>query len=368
MYKKIRINFTAILTCCLLLSCGNNEPIVIGFIGGTSGRVADLGVSGRDGVILALEEKNAAGGIRGRKVELSIKDDEQNQMLAEKHLQAFVREKVAAIIGPMTSSIAVAIVPMADKHKILLVSPTTTTNTLLGKDDYFFRSVIATRYHAAKSAVFQLKRGVRRFAIGYDTNNLAYTKSWKEDFESVVREQGGVIHSVAFASSQNTPFVELAKELVETKPDGIVLICNSVDAALFAQQIRKLSPEMPLIFSEWAGTERLIELGGKWVDGAHVPQYLNRESKDPKYVQFRDRYLQRFNREPGYPGMLSYNAANIVLTAIEQQRSGEDLKTTILRLKRFPGVQQEIVFDAFGDTQIRTYITEVKNGAFMVVE
>jgi len=350
-------------------ACGDSGPIKVGFIGGTSGRVADLGVAGRDGVILAVEERNAGGGIHGRKVELLFRDDQQNPQMALAHAQDLIDRKVAAIVGPMTSAMAVAIVPIANRNKTLVISPTTTTNQLAGKDDYFLRTIVPTRYHAAKSADFQLRRGLRRFALGYDTNNLAYTTSWKQDFQDAVEKAGGeVVLNLPFVSSENTPFPDLSRELVTSHPDGIVLICNSVDAAIFAQQIRKLDTRVALIFSEWAGTERLIELGGHWVEGAHVPQYLNRHSVQKKYIDFVDRYVQRFKRRPGYPGMLAYNAASIVLTALDKQRSDEDLKATILRIKTFPGVQQSLSFDRYGDTLIRTYITEIKDGEFVVVE
>ena len=59
----------------LLVACQKPEPIRIGFVGGLSGRVADLGGAGRNGVQLALEQRNAAGGINGRSVELVVRDD-----------------------------------------------------------------------------------------------------------------------------------------------------------------------------------------------------------------------------------------------------------------------------------------------------
>jgi len=147
-----------------------------------------------------------------------------------------------------------------------------------------------------------------------------------------------------------------------------VLVCNAVDSAAFSQHIRKHSSHVALIFSEWSGTEKLVELGGRWVEGATVPQYINRHSNDPEYIAFNTRYYQRFQRKPGYAGVLAYNAANIILFALEKQMPEEELRKTLLRIKTFPGIQQPVTFDEFGDTRIETYITEIKNGAFMVVE
>ena len=66
------------LACALgVTACTPPEPVRIGFIGGLSGRVADLGIDGRNGAVLAVELRNKAGGIKGRKVELLVEDDQQ---------------------------------------------------------------------------------------------------------------------------------------------------------------------------------------------------------------------------------------------------------------------------------------------------
>jgi branched-chain amino acid transport system substrate-binding protein len=63
--------------CAFVLGCGPSEPIRIGFVGGMSGRIADLGIAGRDAAQLAVEWRNEDGGIHGRRVQVIIKDDEQ---------------------------------------------------------------------------------------------------------------------------------------------------------------------------------------------------------------------------------------------------------------------------------------------------
>ena len=68
----------AIALCLVLVACSEEPPLKIGFVGGMTGRVADLGIAGRDGVIFAIEEKNQAGGIAGRMLELVVRDDHQD--------------------------------------------------------------------------------------------------------------------------------------------------------------------------------------------------------------------------------------------------------------------------------------------------
>lgn len=99
------------LSIAVLLGCEPPEPIRIGFVGGTSGRVADLGIAGRDAVLLAVELRNQSGGVAGRKVKLLIKDDQQSPEVARRAVRDLIEQGVVAIVGPMTSAMAIAWCP-----------------------------------------------------------------------------------------------------------------------------------------------------------------------------------------------------------------------------------------------------------------
>ena len=128
-----------IVLICFFISCEMKEPVKIGYAGGLTGRVADLGIAGRDGVILAVEEINSAGGINGREVKLLVKDDKQDAETAVNVNEELIQQGVAAIIGHMTSSMSKAGVKAINDKKVFMLSPTTSTNELTGLDDYFFR-------------------------------------------------------------------------------------------------------------------------------------------------------------------------------------------------------------------------------------
>ena len=81
--KRLWVLLVVCCACLLLSSCGEEPALKIGFVGGLTGRVADLGVAGRDAAILAVEEINASGGIDGRKVHLLVKDDKQDAETAK---------------------------------------------------------------------------------------------------------------------------------------------------------------------------------------------------------------------------------------------------------------------------------------------
>jgi branched-chain amino acid transport system substrate-binding protein len=372
MFLSIRSTaYFLILGCmALLLNACEREPIRVGFVGGMSGRVADLGVGGRNGALLAVEERNAQGGINGRPVELIIRDDEQNPEIARKVTRELVERNVEAIIGPMTSSMAHAIVPIVNKARLITVSPTVTTTELSGLDDYFLRVLPDTSTYAPKSARFHFEKScLRRAALIYDTGNSSYTVSWLTGFRKTFESLGGRIVAInSFKSAENVVFSPIVHDLLRHNPDLVVLVCSAVDAALLCQQIRKLDPRITITISEWGSTERFIELGGAAVEGVYFAQFLDHGNTTPRYRSFLTSYRKRFGQDPGFPGLAGYDAATVVLNALAARGKGASLKSAILADGAFEGVQRKITLNRFGDTDSTTFITVVKNGRFVTLE
>jgi branched-chain amino acid transport system substrate-binding protein len=360
----------SIVTLLSFVSCEKKEPIKIGFVGGLTGRVADLGIAGRDGTILAVEKVNKAGGINGRPVKLLIKDDKQDAETARRVVTELIEAEVVAIIGHMTSSMSTATVPLVNQNKVVMMSPTTTTKYLKGKDDYFFRVISTTDSYASKMAT-HLKNnlGLTSITALYDLRNKAYTESWLEDFRITFEGLGGEVSYVeAFQSGPDVHFYELARRAIDSGAPAILTIAGAMDTAMLSQQIRKLDKDIPIVAPEWASTEKLIDLGGVMIDGIIVSQFFDRFSDDSVYVAFRDDYIARFGEHPGFASVGAYDAVNTVLEALRKKEKKQTLKEAILRISEFQGAQGRVSIDHYGDAERKTFITTVENGQFRVVE
>ena len=175
-----------------LIGCDRKKPIKIGFAGCLTGRLSDLGTAGRNGVMLAVEQINETGGINGRPVELIVKDDKQDPDVAIQVDKELIEEGVVAIIGHMTSAMSVAVVPLMNKEKMLIISPTTSTNELTGIDDYFFRIMPPNKAETDHLAHYTLNvMGLRKMVCVYDLSNLAFTEGWYRNFKSEFENRGG---------------------------------------------------------------------------------------------------------------------------------------------------------------------------------
>ena len=136
---------------------------------------------------------------------------------------------------------------------------------------------------------------------------------------------------------------------------------------LFVQQLRKLNQTVIIGTSEWAATEKMIELGGRAVEGVIVSQFFDRYSAEQRYIRFKNAYKKRFGEDPGFPSVVSYDAANVIMDALAQQEQYKDLKQTILAAKTFDGLQGKITFNKFGDSDRKTYLSIIRNGRFVAL-
>ena len=357
------------LTSLLLLGCQPAEPVRIGFLGGLSSRAWDVGEAGRNAVQLAVEQRNEAGGIHGRPIELIVRDDAQDKEVAAKGVKELIEHKVEAVVGPFASSMAAAALPHINRAGVVMVSPTITSMDFVGNDDYLFSINRTTRDNARDYATKLYQRGQRRIAATFDVRNRSFTESWLNEFKAAFAEIGGeTIIAVPFESMPDAGFADIVTKMLAPRPDGLLFIAAAVDLSRLCEQAKRLAPKLPIAATEWAASEKLIELGGKALDGLLIVQNFNREDRSARYLAFRDAYFKRFQRDPGYSSVLAYDAATAIFDAMDRRTADETLKQALVKYAPFQGLQQTIDFDAYGDTPRTVYFTQIRDGRYERIE
>lgn len=355
-----------VLALALLLPACEKAPLGVGFLGGLTGHAADLGTAGRDGALLAVEQVNLLGGIGGVSVKLHEFDDQQQPGDLPQVMQAVQRTGVLGLVGPMTSSIAKEWIPLANQAALLTVSPTVTSSDFTGQDDFFFRVISDTQTYARASAAHYAKGSQRRrFAVALDENNAAYTRSWLKHFKVATQVHGATLVSeIGFGLAGSLPIAEVVRQSLAARPDAMVLIANAPDTARIVQMVRKENALLPLMAAEWSATEQLLMLGGRAVEGLRIAQFMDHQSTTPNYLKFVADFRQRFGRTPGFAEVAAFDAMRVMLQALAQRQPGESLKASMLRIRRFQGLQQLIEFDDWGDSSRQVVLTTVQDGRY----
>lgn len=365
----------SLAAACLVLAAalpgcsGDPEPVRLGFIGGLSGRVADLGEAGRNGALLAVEELNAAGGVGGRPLQLISEDDGQDDAKAVQAVRRLAGQRVEALIGPMTSSIAAAIQPEIERAGLLTVSPTVTASVLGGRDDLLFKVAPSVKDYTQLQVAHDVKQGARRVAVVYDLSNKTFTADWARQYGQALKELGGaVVGEFSFTAGDGPSYDAALRELAALKADTLLIIAGAVDTVRLLQGARNLGLQQRVTTSSWSGTEALIELGGHSVEGLTTVQLFDRSDGSARYVEFAERYRERFKQEPGFASVSAYDATQALVLALRRRGAGVSLKQSLLESGPYEGLQERWNFDRHGDAQRKVRVTRVVDGRFQVVD
>lgn len=355
----------------LLVACTGEPPLRIGVLASLSGRSVATGHDGRNGAMLAVEQHNAAAGGHGRRLELVVQDNGADAASSRQAMQALLDAGVDAVVGPFSSFVAAAALPLAQAARIPLLSPNVTATSLAGQDDQLLLMSPNARAASAAYAERLWQRGHRRLALAtsVEPRNAIYYTGWRDGFRAAFRRLGGeVLPGGDFRSDADPAFGELARELTAGAPDGVLLVCQVVDAARLARQLRRLAPQLPLAAADGAATQALIALGGQAVEGMLVGQPRDMDSAAPAHTAFVQAFRARFGQEPGYPALMAYEAVTLVAVAQQRRRARESLKDALLGHGPYPGLQQPIGFDANGDAREGLRFAVVREGRFQLLQ
>jgi branched-chain amino acid transport system substrate-binding protein len=355
-----------------LASCSGQKPLRVGFAAQLSGVQGELGVQERNGVQLAVEEVNAAGGIDGRPIDLIVKDDLGTAEGARTADRELLDAGVAAVIGHATSQATLAGLTVTDPARVVMLSPTATTPELSGRDDYFFRVVQAGIAPSQFAEHLGGRLGQKRVAVIYDTDNAGYSTGYLRAFLDKFRSLGGRMAAEASFSSRAQPdFMPLVARLRASDPDGLLVIASDIDTALIAQRTRLMGWQIPLSTTAWAQTETLINDGGKAVEGMQIEisSAASLSPKTPRYLTFLSRYRARFGQTPSFGAVAGYDSAQVLAAALRKtDGKAQDLPQALLGIKNFQGLNDVFSFDAHGDVDRPIHFGVIRDGTYVSVE
>jgi len=155
--------------------------------------------------------------------------------------------------------------------------------------------------------------------------------------------------------------------LLASHPRLVLLVCGAVDASIAAQQIHRLDPNVRLAMASWSSNVQLLQLGGRAMEGALVLQVLDLDSQEPSWLDFKRRYEARFGSTPGQAAVYGYEATMLGVEGLKKAGAGKSLRDVLREPDRWPGLQQPLVLDRFGDSARQFHLSEVRNGRFVML-
>jgi len=366
--KNLFILFLSLLLCGCFRPPQSEEAYKIAVVAPQSGPYSYLGESIVNGAELAVEEANKNGGINRKKI-LLVKEDDGG-LVGEGAFFAYRltrTEMILGVIGHLNSDISIPASEFYARAMIPQISPGSTSPYFTEREatkGYVFRTIGRDDTQGKLLANYVIKHGLARVAILY--NDRAYGKLLAGEFAKALKNNPISRPQIVFYNMIEVgkkDYGALISQLASYKPDVVFLAGEQDDAGNLVRDFPKYGLGMTqFIGGDGIDNEEFIKIGGKSTEGSVVisPSPI----RDKSFIKT---YLERFKKEPlGYAAN-SYDATNILISAIKkvEVQNGEQIAKEVASTMNFKGVSGLISFDKNGDlTSLGFGLSKVENGKF----
>ena len=373
MMKRLSMVFCLLLFAGLgvLSGCGSGasssgKEISLGLTAPMTGDYAEYGEVFKNGIELAMDKVNAEGGINGKQLKLVVGDSKADPKEAANIAQKFAADKsILAVIGDFTSTAALAGSPIYQKNSLVQLSPTSSHPDFTKGGTYIFRNISTQEDEGptvARYAVNDLHK--KKIAVIYINNDWGVVA--KDNFIKGVKDAGGEIVDVEeYLPEQGKDFSAIITKIRDKNPDMLYLGCMYTDAALIAQQTRKLNFNVDLIGTGSLYSDELLKLGGAAVEGFHLTCSFFPGDPRPEVQEFVKRYKEKYGKSPSMFAAQAFDAANMIIQALKDGATDrKSLRDKLAAIRDFPGVTGLTSFDENRNVKKEISKLYVKDGAF----
>lgn len=321
-------SFLASVMSCSLLVCTStafaNDGVKVGVIEPLTGSVAYDGKAFVDGAQLALAEINGKGGLLGKPLTLVVEDGQCKPADTVNAMEKLVqKDQVAAVIGAFCSSATAAIMPLAQKYKLPLLTGVSSKADLTEQGNgYFFRAA-ETDALLAEAFARILANDLKLKTVAYVGVNDDWGRGGVEGFQTKLSALGVETVMTEYFDHGTSDFFTLATKLRAAKPDGIFVAAETQDGSTFLKQMHDLGIDTKIFgVGSWA-TATFINLAGPAAEGiyAAVPYVATEDTE--RAANFVKKYQAAYSTKPGKYGAAGYNAVNIMAEAIARAGSAD---------------------------------------------
>jgi branched-chain amino acid transport system substrate-binding protein len=340
------------------------EQILVGHYASMTGSEATFGVSTDQGIRLAIKERNAAGGVKGRPIKLITYD---NQGKAQESVTAVTRliqqDKVAAVLGEVASSRSLAGGPVCQRLGVPMVSPSSTNPDVTAIGDMIFRVCYIDPFQGWVCAKFTIDTLKKTRAATLYNRAQAYHTGLNRNFIDAFTSMGGQIVSEQAYSDGDNDFSAQITAIREANPDVVFVPGYYTEIVNIARQARGLGLSVPLMGGDGWDSEELRNAGDS-LNGCYFSNHYSHEDQSPVVQEFIKKYQAEYGKIPDGLAALGYDAARILFDSMDRAASlgGKDLAAAIAATANFPGVTGSITLDAQRNAKKDAVVLEIIDG------
>jgi branched-chain amino acid transport system substrate-binding protein len=352
-------------------ACGRgaakSDEHTIGVVLALTGRGATYGQESLNGMQLALDEVNEeAQKSDGPRFRMVVED---SQSSGEQTVEAFRRlidqHHVFVAVGFTLSDEALSAAPLAEQRKVILFSPSASSDDIKNAGDYIFRN----RESAAVQADAVAKAALERFGrknIAVLHSNSANGISYRDAFVNAVLKQGAPTPTTIGYDEGKDDYRPEIERLRAENPDAVYLVGLDKELGLILKQAHETGFTPQFFGSVGAISQRLLDIAGPAAEGLICGSSpFDPKSDDPRIREFVRKYKERFGADPEYFSATSYDAIRLVTGFMKEGVLDADaMKARLYAVENYPGIGGTTTFDQYGEVTKPMSLVQVQGGEF----
>jgi branched-chain amino acid transport system substrate-binding protein len=363
----LRVAAVAALALTALAGCAKqSNEIPVGVYGSLTGTTATFGISTKQGIELFVDNVNQAGGVAGTKLHLTIEDDQSKPEEAATAVQKLIdQDGVIAVLGEVASSRSMAAAPICQKAGVPMITPSSTNPKVTELGDYISRVCYIDPFQGMVIAKFARQTlGLSKGAVLRDNKN-DYSVGLANYFTESFHAMGGTVVADEAYSEGDQDFKAQLTVIKAKRPEFIMVPGYYTEVALIARQARELGITVPLLGGDGWISDRLLDIAQDALNGSYFVSHYWEKDPNPAIQKFVTDYRARYNATPDALAALAYDAAGVLVNALEalnrnepalfkallgprndkQAEARATLRDLISATKDYPGVTGRITLD-----------------------
>ncbi len=366
----IALSSLALLTTLGVSACNkkSEDEIVVGAFLSLTGADSTFGLDTKKGIELAVEQANAGGGVKGKKIKVIYEDDKSNATEATQKVQQLIdRDKAVAILGEVASSRTKAGGLVANSKKVPLVTPSSTAVDITKDREYVFRSCFTDAQQGEVAARF-VREKLGKASVGLLFNAQdPYSSGLADTFREHFEKRGGKIVASKGFPDKETNFTTYLSELKTGNPEIIFAPVYYTQMVTIGRQAKQLGLTGASFVGGdgWESTDLLTgaaaELEGAYFTNHYAPDVPWEHSK-----AFMTAFKAKHKEVPNGLAAQGYDAARMLFDAVSRASdfSPEAIRVALTQTKDFKGATGILTIDKERNASKPVVVVKITGGAF----
>jgi branched-chain amino acid transport system substrate-binding protein len=349
----------------------SGAPLKLTNVGELSGAGATVGTNFKNGVDLAVAEINAKGGILGRKIEVTHADTQSNPGLARAQVQKALDANPYVLLGPGYSGSVKVTSALAKQAEIPQIMGGEAAELTQAGNAYLFRTSFGQQSSMPKVARYiadELK--AKSVAVVWVNNDFG--KGGRDSINKEFAKRGVKVVADLSTEAGQADFAADVAKVKAANAEAVFVYLNEEESARILKEFHRQSVQAALVGETTLTGQKVIELAGEAANGARGHVGLTTDAPVPAIQEFRDRFVKRYNYVPDHNGIKGYLAVYVIKAATEKMGKvdSKELARTLhgmtITPQQEPGILMEVTYDAHGDLDRQSFMTEVVDGKQVV--